>query len=1661
MLRVFTLAVAVCLMPTQEALEDWPLFPLESEPSQPSRTLLASIPVGSWMEAPLESQMEYCKCPGFSSVVGSTASVSGREYYRTKLQDALPPPTESGSVLDLAFDESRDLGFDSGPQARPTIKQHLTQADGAIRFCGASSKAAVFKEENSQLKLPTPIAIKDGVYTISTWVLWPPAADEPSNPQGMRALVSGFGGDLQIAMNNESELGLSIIAFQENSTDGHVTLMDQLSSSRRLQEYAGGPTVRHLNEQDEAAIYPLGESDTGGSANQTAAPHNQTVPCQLTEWTKWAACNQTCRATDNFVGVRNRTRQIIRQPLNGGAQCGVLSENQNCNIHLCPVDCVLTEWSAWGDCSKVCGVGRQNRTRNVRNESVGTGKCLQSLEEKRNCNDQICDCVGDSCQPPIYSSLPKCLYTSPHTNKTLIETPGQIDWCKQLVRAANQYKAAAVRYERGPPTIECDNSCMAHKERTTKLEHGQGTDELLHKSGDYQRQMRERQMESKAKRLVTLRLIRNNHSEQASQIENELIALAGRHANITQQLNSLSQAGDQIPADLLLENTTIQSESANLTAVLNETLAEKQLVQDQIQNLANSTINYPSAKLPLPPSPETQRVPLIVPTFKSSGFNMSWLTPGWHQLAAVADGSATKFYIDSQEVGTVQAVSKTDLYSVGNYQGGGFQWGAIDNFKVYKKALAVSELEENMGCFTPLSASGEVSTSSIKTGCTLPGLNFWNRAEAWCADLSGTGSTWIQLTFATDQVVTAVMTVGDSHSARNGFVSAFELYYSSDGANFTRYNKGVLKGNTDQDTPQLTRLQPPMKGSHFRLGLVKWHDEAAIRWELYGCIAPDTQADTQSGLDEIVVKSTIGSGTVVASCGKGYAVTGGGCSALNPPYIVLSSAPSGGSAWKCEGRGSIKTMAICTTTALTVGNLIKTSSGTSSEFMKVFASDTGDQAFVMASSDGASVATCPQGYIMIGGGCGVTQTDVFAMQYSFPISKTSWMCGGNITYRPGMVSAGSISTQSSVLCSAQEAFHTAQIAKKGSVDDWVTVKCPNNSTLISGGCHAQGSRGKGTFFQYNGPDGKDQWTCGGHGFAKVVYGVCVNVSLVSQNQTARIVGSRGKTMHNQISPSGCQCPKRCKCPTRNVVGYVTDPTIGDGDAPGFNHTFASAAFVAHTAFAVHSHKIPSCICPPREPADIRLEFKMQVPSDLPKFEHELQRSIALAGESPGQTCGCGLNITKCNCRISIDKVTQKQGSSTMWQWRGKHERWHNLRDDKMFVHLHVSTTPLVDISQSWYHDNMSAVSIAGRIVAAITDPTSELRRNWFFMHITHASIINRILSQCELQMSAWSYRDAAPNNKQLNDGPGMWTQLNNGFHQCGNNTPQSPIALGEMKQVGQSYWDLNDTSTSSSSVTYSNSRNDKLQFDYGTNGTVELMNEGLFLSANFSDNLTFTEYGNNRIEHSFRGKVSGGTFSLKRAIFHLPAEHTIDGIRHPMEIQYEHENSKGELAIVSTLLKFGFQNEFLAKIFAGGIPMRCTAGVKQSNVQPAELFPFSSDYYAYSGSDTKPPCKPASYYVFKNPATVSLPQWIDVAQRLGTEKQHEEQCNRHGCKQSPIINDHNFMFSATLKGNVRPLQPLGGRIVRASRLPSNDQALDLTDFNMDLDVADLNMDFEI
>uniref|UniRef100_A0A8C1F8A1 Thrombospondin, type I, domain containing 7Ab n=1 Tax=Cyprinus carpio carpio TaxID=630221 RepID=A0A8C1F8A1_CYPCA len=172
--------------------------------------------------------------------------------------------------------------------------------------------------------------------------------------------------------------------------------------------------------------------------------------CVVTEFTPWTTCSKTCG-----LGLQNRVRSVMAPPLFGGLPCPNLTEFQTCVpracegretvfslkvggwseckmlkerkgnrdpeitstrlscISQCPhwslpetfqsclmtKDCVVSEWSVWGSCSKTCSdpsvpQGTRSRSRQLIQLATGGGSECPQLEES-----QACEPEGDGVPP--------------------------------------------------------------------------------------------------------------------------------------------------------------------------------------------------------------------------------------------------------------------------------------------------------------------------------------------------------------------------------------------------------------------------------------------------------------------------------------------------------------------------------------------------------------------------------------------------------------------------------------------------------------------------------------------------------------------------------------------------------------------------------------------------------------------------------------------------------------------------------------------------------------------------------------------------------------------------------------------------------------------------------------------------------------------------------------------------------------------------------------------------------------------------------------------------------------------------------------------------------------------------------------------------------------
>jgi carbonic anhydrase len=149
--------------------------------------------------------------------------------------------------------------------------------------------------------------------------------------------------------------------------------------------------------------------------------------------------------------------------------------------------------------------------------------------------------------------------------------------------------------------------------------------------------------------------------------------------------------------------------------------------------------------------------------------------------------------------------------------------------------------------------------------------------------------------------------------------------------------------------------------------------------------------------------------------------------------------------------------------------------------------------------------------------------------------------------------------------------------------------------------------------------------------------------------------------------------------------------------------------------------------------------------------------------------------------------------------------------------------------------------------------------------------------------------------------------------------------------------------------------------------------------------------------------IDGHRYELVQFHFHKPSEEAIDGKHRDMVAHLVHKDASGKLAVVAVLLQAGAPNPMVAALW-NNLPAHKEAEVEIKGVQidPADLLPQDRGYYTFDGSLTTPPCSEGvTWYVLRSPSQVSSGE---IAR-----------------------------FGRAYPMNARPLQPLNGRVVRASQ----------------------------
>jgi carbonic anhydrase len=218
-------------------------------------------------------------------------------------------------------------------------------------------------------------------------------------------------------------------------------------------------------------------------------------------------------------------------------------------------------------------------------------------------------------------------------------------------------------------------------------------------------------------------------------------------------------------------------------------------------------------------------------------------------------------------------------------------------------------------------------------------------------------------------------------------------------------------------------------------------------------------------------------------------------------------------------------------------------------------------------------------------------------------------------------------------------------------------------------------------------------------------------------------------------------------------------------------------------------------------------------------------------------------------------------------------------------------------------------------------------------------------------------------------GPDRWSELDPAYAACNEGRQQSPI-------------DIRDAVRTDLPALRFVSRRDPLKY---------VVNNGHTIRVNY---------------HRGNGNLllaNGQRYELTQFHFHRPSEASIAGRTYPMEAHLMYQTNEGKAAGVTVFITSGRPNLVVEKLWKHMPNAEGQNGVAGVQIDPSGLLPGDThSYFTYMGSVTGPPCtEGVTWFVLKTPIGLS-----------------DEQINA---------------FGKLYPNNVRPVQPLNGRVVKESR----------------------------
>jgi hypothetical protein len=228
----------------------------------------------------------------------------------------------------------------------------------------------------------------------------------------------------------------------------------------------------HAVHGGEGVSGPTLEAEACEVSDNSDCNEHEPIDCKITTWTEWDDCE--CGRPQLY---RTRMADAAEVSYCGKPCDAILQETKACPQDGCTskVDCELSEWTEWDDCSVSCGGGQQARKRKVTMPAMlGGALCDDILQQVRPCETQCCDdAIPVDCVWGGWTEWSTCTATcdgGERSRQRVLETPPQNggEWCADAtvreVGTCNTVKCSELSPTNGAWTVwsewsECTAEC--------------------------------------------------------------------------------------------------------------------------------------------------------------------------------------------------------------------------------------------------------------------------------------------------------------------------------------------------------------------------------------------------------------------------------------------------------------------------------------------------------------------------------------------------------------------------------------------------------------------------------------------------------------------------------------------------------------------------------------------------------------------------------------------------------------------------------------------------------------------------------------------------------------------------------------------------------------------------------------------------------------------------------------------------------------------------------------------------------------------------------------------------------------------------------------------------------------------------------------------------